>query len=242
MTVTPYGTGQNKKEEVRQMFDSIAGSYDFLNHALSLNIDKIWRRRLIRLLGKSRPKRILDVATGTGDLALSALKINPEAIVGVDIANGMLEVGRKKIEARGVRDIITLVEGDSENLPFVDNDFDAAMVAFGVRNFEDPLKGLKEINRVLVPGGIFCVLEFTMPLKFPVRPLYKLYFKRILPFIGKMISRDFSAYSYLPESVEAFAQRDEFIGMMKDSGFERLGYKNQSFGIAALYYGYKAER
>lgn len=237
MSVTPYGTGQNKKEEVKQMFDSIAGSYDFLNHALSLNIDKIWRRRLIKLLAKSNPNTILDVATGTGDLALAALKINPDKITGVDIATGMLEVGRKKVLSRGEESRITLVEGDSENLPFKDQEFDAAMVAFGVRNFENPLKGLKEIERVLAPGGLIAILEFTMPLHFPVRPLYKFYFKRILPLIGKVISKDFSAYRYLPESVEAFAQREDFLGLMKDAGFESVQYKTQSFGIAAIYFG-----
>ncbi len=237
MSVTPYGTGQNKKEEVKQMFDAIAGSYDFLNHALSLNIDKIWRRRLIKHLGRSNPKTILDVATGTGDLALAALRINPDIIKGVDIATGMLEIGRKKILSRGEESRITLVEGDSENLPFRDQEFDAVMVAFGVRNFENPLKGLKEMKRVLSPGGVVAILEFTMPLYFPVRPLYKFYFKRILPLIGKIISKDFSAYRYLPESVEAFAQREDFLNLMKDAGFETVHYKIQSFGISAIYFG-----
>jgi len=237
MSVTPYGTGQNKKEEVKQMFDAIAGSYDFLNHALSLNIDKIWRRRLIKHLGRSNPKTILDVATGTGDLALAALRINPDIIKGVDIATGMLKIGRKKILSRGEESRITLVEGDSENLPFKDQKFDAVMVAFGVRNFENPLKGLKEMKRVLNPGGVVAILEFTMPLHFPVRPLYKFYFKRILPLIGKIISKDFSAYRYLPESVEAFAQREDFLNLMKDAGFETVHYKIQSFGISAIYFG-----
>jgi len=237
MSVTPYGTGQNKKEEVKQMFDAIAGSYDFLNHALSLNIDKIWRRRLIKYLGRSNPKTILDVATGTGDLALAALKINPDIIKGVDIATGMLEIGRKKILSRGEESRISLMEGDSENLPFEDKEFDAVMVAFGVRNFENPLKGLKEMNRVLRPGGLVAILEFTMPLYFPVRPLYKFYFKRILPLVGKIISKDFSAYRYLPESVEAFAQREDFLNLMKDAGFETVRYKIKSFGISAIYFG-----
>ena len=239
MSVTPYGTGQNKKEEVRQMFDSIAGSYDFLNHALSLNIDKIWRRRLIRHIGKFKPGKILDVATGTGDLALAALKLDPEMVTGVDIANGMLEVGRKKIEDRGEQQRIRLIEGDSENLPFNNSEYDAVTVAFGVRNFEDPQKGLSEMCRVLKPGGVAAILEFTMPVHFPVRPLYKFYFKRILPLIGRVVSKDFSAYRYLPESVEAFAQRDIFTSLMEVAGFEQVGYKIQSFGIAAIYYGRK---
>jgi len=221
------------------MFDSIAGSYDFLNHALSLNIDKIWRRRLIRHIEKNRPQRILDVATGTGDLALAALKLNPEKVTGVDIATGMLEVGREKIASLGEEQRIRLLEGDSENLPFEDEEFDAVTVAFGVRNFEDPQKGLNEMGRVLKTGGVVAVLEFTMPLHFPVRPLYKFYFKRILPFIGRVISKDFSAYRYLPESVEAFAQREGFTKLMKVAGFEQIGYKIQSFGIAAIYYGIK---
>ncbi len=239
MSVTPYGTGQNKKEEVKQMFDSIAGSYDFLNHALSLSIDKTWRRRLIKELGKSKPARILDVATGTGDLALAALRLEPELITGVDIATGMLEIGRKKILARGEEDRIRMIEGDSEDLPIKSGDYDAVMVAFGVRNFEDPLKGLSEMNRILMPGGSVAVLEFTMPLHFPIRPLYRFYFKKILPLVGKIISKDFSAYRYLPDSVEAFAQREDFVIMMEGAGFELVKYRTQSFGIAAIYFGVK---
>ncbi len=241
MAVTPYGTGKNKKEEVRQMFDSIAGSYDFLNHALSLNIDKIWRRRLIRHIKKYNPKRILDVATGTGDLALASLRLDPEKVTGVDIAKGMIEIGRKKIEARGEQDRLNLVEGDSENLPFSTGEFDAVMVAFGVRNFEDPQKGLNEMGRVLKPGGVVAILEFTMPVHFPIRPMYCFYFKRVLPLVGKVISKDFSAYRYLPDSVEAFAQGEDFTFMMKSAGFEQIGYKSQSFGIAAIYYGLKKQ-
>ena len=239
MSVTPYGTGENKKEEVRQMFDSIAGSYDFLNHALSLNIDKIWRRRLIRHLRNYNPKKILDVATGTGDLALAALRLDPEMVTGVDIATGMIEIGRQKIKARGEEKRVELIEGDSEDLPFQTGDYDAVMAAFGVRNFEDPQKGLNEMSRVLKPGGVIAILEFTMPEHFPIRPMYLFYFKRILPLIGKIISKDFSAYRYLPESVEAFAQRESFLSMMEKSGFEHVGYKSQSFGIAAIYYGEK---
>lgn len=241
MAVTPYNTGQSKKEEVRQMFDSIAGSYDFLNHALSFNIDKIWRKRLIRHIRKYSPKKILDVATGTGDLALAALKLNPDMITGVDIANGMLDIGREKILACGEQERVSLIEGDSENLPFMVGEFDAVTVAFGVRNFEDPQKGLNEMSRVLKSGGVVAVLEFTMPTHFPIRPIYRLYFKRILPLVGKIISRDFSAYRYLPESVEAFAQREEFTSMMETAGFEKIGFKSQSFGIAALYYGIKKQ-
>ncbi len=241
MSVTPYGTGQNKKDEVKQMFDSIAGSYDFLNHALSMNIDKIWRRRLIKRLGESSPLRILDLATGTGDLALAALRLEPEVITGVDISNGMLEIGRKKIAARGEECRISLVEGDSEDLPFKNGEYDAVMVAFGVRNFEDPKKGLREMNRVLRPGGVAAILEFTMPLHFPIRPLYSFYFKRVLPMLGKIISKDFSAYRYLPDSVQAFAQRKDFVNMMEDAGFESVDYRIQSFGIAAIYFGVKPD-
>jgi demethylmenaquinone methyltransferase/2-methoxy-6-polyprenyl-1,4-benzoquinol methylase len=239
MSVTPYGTGQNKKEEVRQMFDSIAGSYDFLNHALSMNIDKRWRKRLIREIGKIKPARILDVATGTADLALAALKLDPEHVTGLDISAAMLEVGRKKIIGRKVEDRMSLVQGDSENMPFMDNEFDAAMVAFGVRNFEDPLKGLKEMFRVIKPGGLVAVLEFTMPQKFPVRPLYKFYFTRILPLIGKIISRDLSAYKYLPDSVEAFAQGKAFLSMMESAGYKDLRCISLSFGISSIYLGSK---
>ena len=239
MSVTPYGTGDNKKDEVRRMFDSIAGSYDFLNHLLSLNIDRIWRRRLIKSLAEVKPGKILDVATGTADLAIAALKLDPHSITGIDLAPGMIEVGRRKIMELGSQDIVTLLEGDSEKLPFPDGEFDAVMVAFGVRNFEDPLKGLKEMSRVTRPGGKVCILEFTMPESYPVRPLYKFYFKKVLPFIGRIISKDFSAYTYLPESVEAFAQRDEFLRLMKQAGFGGVGYNIQSFGIAAIYFGYR---
>ena len=235
MLVKPYDTGDSKKEEVMQMFDNIAPTYDFLNHALSLNIDKIWRRKAIRNLKSIAPKRILDIATGTGDLALAALKLQPESIVGVDISEGMIKVGQQKINAKGLQEVIRLEVADSEDLPFDNQQFDAITVAFGVRNFEHPDIGLTEMHRVLRSGGRLVVLEFMMPVKFPFKQLYQFYFRRILPLIGKIISKDFSAYQYLPNSVQRFPQRDTFVQMLLDAGFSEAKYKSLSFGIAGLY-------
>ncbi|MEA1878095.1 MAG: bifunctional demethylmenaquinone methyltransferase/2-methoxy-6-polyprenyl-1,4-benzoquinol methylase UbiE [Bacteroidota bacterium] len=237
MTVKPYGTGGSKKQEVKQMFDNIAPTYDFLNHALSLNIDKVWRRKAIRSLKSIEPKRILDIATGTGDLAIAALKLHPDLVIGVDISEGMIGVGQEKIIARGLQDVIKLQTADSENLPFEGGEFDAITVAFGVRNFEDPMKGLAEMCRVLKPGGRLVVLEFMMPRYFPFKQLYQFYFRRILPLLGKIISKDFSAYQYLPDSVQKFPQGESFIRMLKDAGFKKTSFKSLSFGIAGLYIG-----
>jgi len=237
MTVKPYDTGISKKQEVKQMFDNIAPTYDFLNHALSLNIDKVWRRKAIKSIATINPKRILDIATGTGDLAIAALKLHPDSVVGVDISEGMIRVGKQKIIARGCQDIISLQTADSEDLPFEDNQFDAITVAFGVRNFESPKRGLKEMQRVLKPGGRLVVLEFMMPHLFPFKQLYQFYFQKILPLIGKIISKDFSAYQYLPDSVQKFPQGESFVKMLKEAGFEKSSYKSLSFGIAGLYIG-----
>ncbi|MCK5821226.1 MAG: bifunctional demethylmenaquinone methyltransferase/2-methoxy-6-polyprenyl-1,4-benzoquinol methylase UbiE [Bacteroidales bacterium] len=237
MSVKPYGTGGSKKQEVRQMFDNIAPTYDFLNHALSLNIDKIWRRKAINSLRSINPKKILDIATGTGDLAIAALKLGPDSVIGVDISEGMIRVGQQKVEAKGLQRVISFQTADSEELPFDDCQFDALTVAFGVRNFENPQKGLAEMCRVLKPRGRLVVLEFMMPRSFPFKQLYQLYFQKILPLIGKVISKDFSAYQYLPDSVQKFPQGEDFVQMLKEAGFDKASFKSLSFGIAGLYIG-----
>jgi demethylmenaquinone methyltransferase/2-methoxy-6-polyprenyl-1,4-benzoquinol methylase len=239
MAVTPYGTSDSKKQEIREMFNNIAPTYDLLNHALSANIDKIWRRKAIASLKTHNPRQVLDVATGTGDLAIAALALEPEKITGVDISEEMLRVGIEKIKKRGFSEIIDLQVGDSENLPFSENSFDAVTVAFGVRNFEDPSKGIREMNRVLKPGGQLVVLEFTNPRGYILKALYEFYFSKILPVLGKVISKDFSAYKYLPQSVAAFPQREEFTKMLLSSGFNHASFKELTFGIASLYIGVK---
>jgi demethylmenaquinone methyltransferase / 2-methoxy-6-polyprenyl-1,4-benzoquinol methylase len=236
MSVVPYKEqGISKKEQVAQMFNSISGRYDFLNHFLSLGIDKAWRKKAIKILAKSNPKIILDVATGTADFAIQALSINPDKIVGVDISEGMLAVGRNKIQKRSLSNKIELKSGDSENLPFSDNNFDAVTVGFGVRNFENLQKGLREINRVMKPGGTLVILEFSRPKRFPVKQGYNFYFKFVLPKIGRWVSRDKSAYTYLPESVEAFPDGDKFLAILRETGFKNTACKPLTFGVSSIY-------
>ena len=198
MTVVPYKDKSDaKKQQVADMFDSISGKYDFLNHFLSLGIDIMWRKKAVRMLQELAPKKILDIATGTGDFAIESLKLNPDQVIGVDISEGMLDVGRTKMKKRGLDHIISLESGDSENLRFTDNNFDAVIVAFGVRNFENLELGLREMNRVLRPGGKAVILEFSKPTIFPFKQLYNFYFRWILPKIGKLVSKDNAAYTYL---------------------------------------------
>lgn len=238
--VVPYQEDPGaKKQQVARMFNNISRRYDFLNHFLSLGIDILWRRKAIRLLGDLHPRIILDVATGTGDFAIESLSLNPEKVIGVDISEGMLEVGRTKLKNRGMDTRIELLTGDSEKLPFEDNFFDAVIVAFGVRNFENLKLGLSEMLRVVRPGGRVVILEFSRPSKFPMKQLYNLYFTAILPRIGRWISRDSSAYRYLPESVKAFPDGTDFLNVLS-----ALGYKNPqcdplTFGISSLYWGSK---
>jgi demethylmenaquinone methyltransferase/2-methoxy-6-polyprenyl-1,4-benzoquinol methylase len=240
MTVVPYKEEKSaKKEQVARMFDNISPNYDFLNHFLSLGIDRGWRRKAISLLKSVHPKEMLDVATGTGDFALAALKLNPDKITGVDISEGMLEIGRKKIKARGLNDRIVLLTGDSENLPFAENKFDAVTVAFGVRNFENLEKGLSEIFRVMKPGATLVVLEFSKPARFPFKQFYNFYFKAILPLIGRIVSKDKSAYTYLPESVQAFPDGKRFEGILIKVGFKNTTCTSLTFGISSIYTGQK---
>lgn len=238
--VKPYGKeDQTKKEEVREMFNNISGKYDFLNHFLSMGIDKIWRKKSIRLLQEIRPEKVLDIATGTADFAVAALALKPKEIVGLDISEGMLQVGQQKIEKKGVSKIIRLVVGDSENLPFEDNYFDALTVGFGVRNFENLEKGLAEMLRVVRPDGKLIILEFSKPKKFPVKQAFGFYSKRIIPFLGKNISKDEKAYAYLPESVAAFPEGEAFTTILKKLGYKNVKAQLVSGGIATIYSGLK---
>lgn len=221
------------------MFDNISPKYDLLNHLLSGGVDLYWRKKAISLL-KKRPNRvILDVATGTGDFALEALKLNPEKIIGVDISEGMLRVGEEKIRKGGHQDIISFRKAASESLPFEDNYFDAVIVSFGVRNFDNLEKGLSEMHRVMKPAGTCIVIEFSKPKAFPFKQLYYFYFKRILPLIGRLISKDTSAYTYLPDSVQAFPDGNDFLAILGRSGFTQTKCIQLTFGICSIYIGHK---
>ena len=230
----------DKKAVVRAMFDSIAWRYDFLNHFLSFGIDRSWRKKAIKIISESvtNPK-ILDVATGTGDLAIAAMKLNPAKITGIDISQNMLEIGREKIREKGFAEKIELISGDSENIAFPDNSFDVAMVAFGVRNFSDPQKGLSEMNRVLFPGGMIMVLEFSKPTSFPFRQIYNFYFLNILPMFGRLFSKDREAYRYLPDTVMNFPDNEKFIRLMSGAGFTGIRQNKLTFGVASIYTGIK---
>ena len=240
MTVLPYKEQDaSKKEQVAQMFDNVSPKYDFLNHLLSGGIDILWRKKAIRLLKKAQPKTILDIATGTGDFAIEALALKPDKIVGVDISEGMLSFGREKIKKLGVESVITLQTGDSEKLQFEDNTFDAVIVSFGVRNFENLEKGLTDMCRVMKTGGTCIVLEFSKPQKFPMKQLYNFYFKNILPTVGKIVSKDTSAYTYLYDSVQAFPEGSEFMQVFQRAGFNNTQCLPLTFGISTIYIGRK---
>lgn len=240
MTVVPYKEDHAaKKQQVARMFNSISSRYDLLNHLLSLGVDIYWRKRAIRELKPLRPKLILDVATGTGDFAVEALSLKPEKIIGVDISEGMLEVGRQKMKNVKFSGSIELRTGDSENLPFEENKFDAVIVAFGVRNFENLELGLAEMLRVLKPGGKAVILEFSRPDAFPFRQFYGFYFRYIVPVIGRWVSRDQAAYNYLPESVQAFPHGQVFTGILSRIGFNSTSCTPLTFGICSLYTGTK---
>ena len=234
--ITPYNKDKtSKKEQVAKMFDAIAGRYDFLNHFLSLGIDIVWRKIAVREIAKVNPKMILDIATGTGDLAIEASRLNPTQVIGVDISNNMLDLGREKMKRKSLDKLIDMQYGDSENLSFENNTFDAVTAGFGVRNFENLDKGLSEMCRVMKVGGKLAILEPAEPTIFPFKQLYGLYFKVILPLLGKLFSKDNSAYTYLPESVAAFPSRNAFIKELEKAGFKEPKFKALTFGIAALY-------
>ena len=231
---------ENKRAAVESMFNSIAWRYDFLNHFLSFGIDRLWRKRAIRIISKYfENPHILDVATGTGDLAIAAMRLNPVKITGIDISHNMLEIGREKIQKKGLDGKIELLQADSGNIPFGDNVFDVAMVAFGVRNFADPLKGLSEMKRVIRNDGMIVVLEFSKPSNFPFRPVYNFYFRNILPFFGKLFSKDKAAYSYLPDSVSKFPDNEEFLKLLRQAGFSDTRQVKLTGGVASIYTGIK---
>ncbi|MDO6676394.1 bifunctional demethylmenaquinone methyltransferase/2-methoxy-6-polyprenyl-1,4-benzoquinol methylase UbiE [Tenacibaculum sp. 1_MG-2023] len=234
--IKPYKNSElGKKEQVAQMFDNISEDYDGLNRVISLGIDVSWRKKVVKLVGENNPQQILDIATGTGDLALMMSELNPEKIVGLDISEGMLQVGRQKIAKANLSNKIKMIVGDSESIPFPDNTFDAITVSFGVRNFENLDKGLIEILRVLKPGGKFVVLETSNPTKFPFKQGYKLYTNYILPIIGKLFSKDKVAYSYLSETANTFPFGKAFNNILQKNGFKNAKNIPVTFGVASIY-------
>jgi demethylmenaquinone methyltransferase/2-methoxy-6-polyprenyl-1,4-benzoquinol methylase len=239
--VLPYeGSGESKKQQVARMFDEISGKYDFLNRFLSAGIDVTWRKKMLKTLKPLQPKIMLDVATGTGNVAIMAeALLKPEKIIGIDISDGMLELGREKLRTRQLTDVITMQNGDSEAINFPDNSFDAVTVAFGVRNFENLEKGLQEILRVLKPGGMLCVLEFSKPTLPGIEQLYNLYLGILAPEIAKLVSKNKDAYKYLNNSVRAFPEGKAFTAIMNLSGYKETTCRKLSLGICSLYTGRK---
>ena len=234
--ITPYKDSElGKKEQVAQMFDTISGNYDGLNRVISFGIDIKWRKKVLKLVSDKNPKTVLDIATGTGDLAILMTNTSAEKIIGLDISAGMLEVGRNKIKAKNLSDKIKMILADSENMPFEDNTFDAITVAFGVRNFENLEKGLAEILRVLKPNGIFVILETSVPDKTPYKQGYTFYSKNILPLIGKLFSKDDSAYQYLSESASVFPYGEALNNILRKIGFIEVKAMPQTFGVATIY-------
>lgn len=230
-----------KKEVVKDIFNDIAPKYDLLNHLLSMNIDKGWRRKAMQYIGEKEKGHLLDVACGTGDFSIAASRAGVKEVTGIDISANMVEIGRKKVHELGLDGRVDLRSGDSEEMEFEDGSFDVVTVAFGVRNFEHLELGLKEMQRVLRPGGKVIILEFSMPEHFPMRQLYRFYFRYILPTLGGWISGNKGAYTYLPESVMKFPQGQAFLNIMKNCGFEESMQRKLSFGIASLYVGKKAK-
>lgn len=232
--ITPYGSSASKGEQVEQMFDSIAPAYDFMNRAMTLGIDRRWRSKAVDMLGN--PKEILDVATGTGDLALLlARRIPGSTVTGIDLSEGMISVGRKKIADAGLQNRINLIAGDCLTLPFANDSFDCITVAYGVRNFADIPAGLREMQRVLRPGGKLCIIELSVPTNPVVKPFYKLYTRYIVPAVGRLISRDSRAYSYLPESIAAVPQATAMTSLIEAAGLAKASFRPLTFGVCTIY-------
>ena len=238
--VKPYkNEASSKKEQVAKMFNNIAPKYDFLNHVLSMGIDILWRKKAVKILKKINPTNVLDIACGTGDFSIEDLNSGAKRVVGLDISSGMVEVGIKKIKKTGLEGKVELIVGDSEDMPFEDESFDGITVGFGVRNFQNLEKGLAEMHRVLSKKGQVIILEFSKPKKFPIKQLYFFYFKYILPKIGRLISKDATAYTYLPDSVNAFPDGEKFTKILEKVGFTNTKVIPCSFGIASIYLGTK---
>ena len=239
-TIIPYGAKTDKTQQVEQMFDNIASTYDTLNHRLSWNIDRYWRRKAIRKLQPFAPKEVLDIATGTGDFAIQTCRFLPSvSIKGVDISEGMMAVGRKKVELMELQERISFERQDCTALTFDDNSYDAVIAAFGIRNFADLDKGLREMCRVLRPGGHLCILELTQPVAFPVRQLFQLYSHTVLPLYGRLISKDPEAYTYLTKTIEAFPQGERMVEILQQAGFRQAQFQRLTFGICTLYFATK---
>jgi len=235
-TIKPYNQQAGKAEQVEQMFDNIAPTYDKLNHRLSWDIDRYWRRKAIRQLAPHRPQTMLDIATGTGDFAiLAAEMLSPRQLIGADISEGMMEIGREKVKARGLEGIISFERQDCLALSYPDATFDAVTAAFGIRNFENLDQGLREMQRVLRPGGRLCVVELTTPVSFPMRQLFHFYSHTVLPVYGRLISRDSSAYSYLTKTIEAFPQGERMVEILRRAGFSEASFERLTLGICTLY-------
>ena len=238
--IKPYGKEGEKGKLVEEMFDNIAPTYDTLNHRLSWDIDKGWRKKAIRQLLPFQPKAILDIATGTGDFAiLSAKELRPQRMIGIDISEGMMKIGQKKVEAEGLQHIVSFKKDDCTHLSFADNSFDAVTAAFGIRNFQNLDQGLSEMYRVLKPNGHLSIVELTTPVSFPMKQLFKLYSHTILPVYGKLISKDTSAYSYLTNTIEAFPQGEVMLDILRKAGFKNASFKRLTFGICTMYFATK---
>ena len=237
--IKPYGEGE-KAKQVEEMFDNIAPSYDKLNHRLSWNIDKGWRRKAIRQLAPFKPQKLLDIATGTGDFAiLAAEMLRPQKLVGADISEGMMEIGRKKVREKGLQDIISFDKEDCLHLSYQDETFDAVTAAFGIRNFADLDSGLEEMQRVLRKGGHLSIVELTSPVSFPMKQLFHVYSHTVLPVYGRLISKDTSAYSYLTKTIEAFPQGEQMVEILHKAGFSEASFKRLTFGVCTMYFATK---
>ena len=238
--IKPYNTEESKAKQVEEMFDNIAPTYDHLNHLLSFDIDKFWRRKAIRMLKPFQPQQIMDVATGTGDFAIQAYQIlRPKRLLGIDISEGMMNIGREKVKQAHLSEYISFMKEDCMSLSFPDNQFDAITVAFGIRNFEDLDKGLREMYRVLVPEGHLVILELSYPEKFIIKQLYDIYAGLIIPTIGKMLSKDHMAYTYLPQTIKAFPQGEVMKNILHKAGFRKAIFKRLTFGACTLYFATK---